>query len=53
MINCLARPSKNFSSQVHDLGNFWCDLGTLWSYFNDFKMQNHIVFTSFVKFVNV
>ena len=25
--NCVARLSKENMSQVHDFGNFWCDLG--------------------------
>ena len=53
---CLARPSKENMSQVHDLANFWCDLGdsgTFWSDFNEFKMQNHSVIKRFVEFVNV
>ena len=44
--NCVARLSKENMSQVHDFGNFWCDLGTFWSdlgtfwsNFSDFRMQ--------------
>ena len=25
--NCLASPSKEDMSQIHDFGNFWFDLG--------------------------
>ena len=31
----------------------WGDLGTFWSDFNEFKMQNHSVIKCFVKIVNV
>ena len=37
--NCVARLSKENMSQVHDFGNFWCDLGTFWS---DLRMQLRI-----------
>ena len=41
--NSLARPSKENLSQMHDFGNFKCDWGDLWTFWSDFKMQNHKV----------
>ena len=43
---CLARPSKKICSKCMLLGTslvIWSDLGTLWSDFRDFRMQNHSV----------
>ena len=40
--NCLARPSEKMS-QMDDFGNFRCDWGDLWTFWSDFKMQNHKV----------
>jgi len=44
--NCLARPSKENMSQMHDFGTsgvIWGDLGTFWSDLSEFRKQNHSV----------
>ena len=44
--NCLARPSKKICPKCMLLGAsgvIWSDLGTFWSDFRDFRMQNHTV----------
>ena len=47
--NCLARPSKKTYPKCMLLGTsgvIWGDLGTFWSDFNDFRMQNHSVLSN-------
>ena len=44
--NCLARPSKKICPKCMLLGTsgeIWGDLGTFWSGFRDFRIQNHSV----------
>ena len=41
--NCLARPRKEYMSQIHDFGSFWCDLEWFGDILEWFGMQNHSV----------
>ena len=52
--NCLARPSKENLSQVHDFGNFWCDLGWFGDVLEWFwNAESQSIIKRFVKFINV